>query len=142
MDSKEMNDLDHKLFELHNGRLEIQDFMAELVLASVFIPIRDDSSKTGGLQDATDAKPLLIEVDTETGTDVVMPVFSNPSQSTDFLSDFPEYSGGLLVEFDWILNRARDNMGVSINPNLEFGIDLDPETIKQLVELKDILEQK
>jgi hypothetical protein len=59
-------------------------------------------------------------------------LFTSPERSKVFLQDFPEYDGGLLAEFKWILERTGSGIGVSINPDWPVGIDLEPDMLEQL----------
>ncbi len=45
---------------------------------------------------------------------------------------YPGYDGGLLTEFNWILERTGSGIGISINPDWPVGIDLEPEMVQQL----------
>jgi len=94
------------------------------------------SSQVGGEQSDNDAQPLLIEVDTEEGPQMVMVIFTDPDKSKEFLNHFEEYTGGLLVNMGWIIGRTSDKLGICINPNLELGLDLDPATIQELANLQ------
>ena len=55
-----------------------------------------------------------------------------------FLADFPAYRGGLLAEFGWVLERIGSGVGIAINPGWEFGMDLDPATVEQLIHLNTL----
>jgi hypothetical protein len=71
----------------------------------------------------------------------VLVLFTSPERAKGFLQEFPAYSGGLLTEFSWILSRIGSGVAVSINPGMEFGIDLDPHTVEQLIHLSNARNQ-
>lgn len=131
------NELEKNLSDIQTGQMEIGDFMQYLLSAQVFLPIKDETATVAGFQKSTKAKPLIIDDDAGFK---IMPVFSSPEQSKGFLENFHDYSGGLLVSVDWVLSRIGQNMGISINPDSELGIDLDPATIGQLVTLNASME--
>jgi hypothetical protein len=64
-----------------------------------------------------------------------MVLFTSPERAKEFVQDHPGYGGGLLVEFSWVLARLGSGIAVSINPGMEYGIDLDPQTVEQLIHL-------
>lgn len=39
----------------------------------------------------------------------------------------PDYEGGRLAEFTWLLKRIGVGLGISINPSWSVGIDMAPE---------------
>lgn len=126
------NDLETKLVAAQQGQLDSDLFMKELLDAQIFMPVEDEPNQIQGFQRSTKANPLTVE--SEDGVNVLV-LFTSPERAKGFLQDFPAYSGGLLTEFSWILERIGSGIGVSINPGIEFGIDLDPHTVEQLIHL-------
>lgn len=127
------NDLEQKLLAAMSGELSSEDFMRELMAGQIFMPVKDDKdSGIKGFQRTTLATPLVIPDDNGTNTLVV---FTSPERAKDFLADFPDYTGGLLTEFTWILERMEPGYAISVNPGLEAGIDVEPEIISQMLEL-------
>lgn len=123
-----MNELEEKLLATHQGELQTQQFLDALLGEQVFMPILEKSD-IGGLQTSKSAHPLTLQ--TEDGLDVII-AFSSPERAKTFVKDFPGYGGGLLTEFSWILEHLSGRVGVSINPDHEMGIDLDPEMMDEL----------
>ena len=129
---KPHNELEEKLMAVHSGQLESNTFINELLLSTLFMPVQEDGSQIQGFQKSSKAKPLTIQ--DEDGTDVLI-LFSSPERAKGFLVDFPDYQGGLLSEFSWILQRVGSGIGVSINPGHEVGIDFEPSMVEQLIHM-------
>jgi len=128
------NDLENKLVAAQQGQLDSDVFMQELLDSQIFMPVEDEPDRIQGFQRSTRANPLTLE--NEDGVNVLV-LFTSPERAKGFLQDFPAYSGGLLTEFSWILARIGSGIAVSINPGVEFGIDLDPHTVEQLIHLSN-----
>ena len=122
------NELERKLLAVWEGGMSGDDFMRELLVSEVFMPIENDEV-IQGLQRSASAKPLVLQ--TEDGTRVLA-VFTSPERAKPFLQDFPGYSGGLLTEFKWILEKTGSGHGVALNPGCEVGFDMEPEMLDQL----------
>lgn len=129
---KPHNDLEEKLLAMQSGQLDSAAFMNELLLAQLFMPVQDDGSNIQGFQKSSKASPLTIA--DEEGTEVLI-LFSSPERAKGFLEGFPDYQGGLLTEFSWILDRVGSNIGIAINPGHEVGIDFEPDMVKQLIHM-------
>jgi hypothetical protein len=113
------------------SKAEAEDFVARLLAGDqVFMPVQDEKHTIAGFQLSTKAQPLLIE--DEDGTQV-MALFTSPERAKPFAEIFPDYKGGLLVEFSWILRRIGGGFPIAINPGWDVGMDFDAETIAQLV---------
>ena len=123
-----MNELEQKLLAAHNGEITTPQFLDELLNEQVFMPILEKSN-IGGLQTSQSAHPLTLQ--TEDGLDVII-AFSSPDRAKEFVKDYPGYGGGLLTEFSWILERVKEQVGVSINPDHEMGIDLEPDMVADM----------
>ncbi len=132
------NDLENKLVAAQQGQLDSDVFMRELLDSQIFMPVEDEPNQIQGFQRSTRANPLTIE--SEDGVSVLV-LFTSPERAKGFLQDFPAYRGGLLTEFSWILGRIGSGVAVSINPGMEFGIDLDPHTVEQLIHLSNASNQ-
>ena len=123
------NDLEILLAEVMQNKAEAEDFVARLLAGDqVFMPVQDEKHTIAGFQLTTKAQPLLIE--DEDGTQV-MALFTSPDRAKPFADIFPDYKGGLLVEFAWILRRVGGGFPISINPGWEVGMDFDAETVAQ-----------
>jgi len=126
------NDLEEKLVAAQEGRLDSDVFMQQLLDQQLFMPVQDEASDIQGFQRSTKANPLTVEA--EDGTRVLV-LFTSPERAKPFLQDFPDYGGGLLLEFSWILERIGSGVAIAINPGIEFGIDLDSDMVTQLIHL-------
>ena len=126
------NDLEEKLVAAQEGRLDSDVFMQQLLDQQLFMPVQDEASEIQGFQLSTEAKPLSIEA--EDGIQVLV-LFTSPERAKPFLQDFPDYGGGLLSDFSWILERIGSGVGIAINPGIEFGIDLEPDMVMQMIHL-------
>ena len=126
------NDLEEKLVAAQEGRLDSDVFMQQLLDQQLFMPVQDEASDIQGFQRSTRANPLTVEA--EDGTRVLV-LFTSPERAKPFLQDFPDYGGGLLSEFSWILERIGSDVAIAINPGIEFGIDLESDMVTQLIHL-------
>jgi hypothetical protein len=126
------NDLESSLVAAQQGQLDSDLFMRELLDSQIFMPVEDEPAQIQGFQRSTAANPLTLK--SEDGIPVLV-LFTSPERAKGFLQDFPAYRGGLLTEFSWVLERIGTGVGVALNPGIEFGIDLDPETVEQLIHL-------
>ncbi len=122
------NELEIKLLATWEGSMSGDEFMQELLVSEVFMPIQDDDIMPG-VQRSTRAQPLVLEA--EDGTRVLA-VFTSPDRAKPFLKDFPLYGGGLLTEFKWVLEKMGTGHGITINPGCEVGFDMEPEMLSQL----------
>ena len=122
------NELEHKLVQAQEGSLPEGDFMQYLLEAQVFMPVRD-AIGIAGFTGSSKAIPLTLN--TEDAVEVLV-LFTSPERAKEFVRDFPGYEGGLLVEFNWVLERTGSGVGISLNPNWPVGMDLEPETVQQL----------
>lgn len=128
------NELEKKLLMAMSGEITSEEFMRQLMTEQIFIPVKDDKdSGIKGFQRTTKATPLVIE-DEETDTRILV-IFTSPDRARDFMKEIPGYSGGLLTEFSWVLERMATGFAISVNPGLEAGIDIDPETITEMLAL-------
>jgi len=126
------NDLETKLVAAQEGQLDSQTFMQELLEQQLFMPVQDEKNQIQGFQRSTKANPLTLHA--EDGTRVLV-LFTSPERAKPFLEDYPDYSGGLLSELTWILDRIGSDIAISINPGIEYGIDLEPDMVLQLIHL-------
>lgn len=127
------NELEQKLLAAINGELAGEDFMREMLEQQIFIPIKDDrDSGIPGFQLTNKATPLVIQ--DEAGSNILV-LFTSPERARDFLADVPGYSGGLLADFSWIVERMEPGFAIAVNPGLELGMDIDPDDVTQMLEL-------
>lgn len=123
------NEVEHQLAAAQDGSIAGEDFMHYLLGAQLFMPVRDESHGIKGFQRDDKAVPLTLEA--EEGTPILI-LFTSPERAKPFLADFPGYTGGLLAEFAWILERVGSGYGVAINPGWSVGIDMDPDMVDQI----------
>ena len=127
------NELEHKLVAAMNGELSSDEFMREMLSQQIFIPIKDDKdSGIKGFQLTTKATPLVIQ--DEEGHNILV-LFTSPERAKDFLVDVPGYSGGLLADFSWIVERMEPGFAIAVNPGLELGMDIEPDDVNLMVEM-------
>lgn len=127
------NELERKLLAAMSGELSSDDFMQELLTQQIFIPIRDDKdSGIQGFQHTTKATPLVVQ--DEEGPNTLV-LFTSPERAKDFLADVPGYSGGLLADFSWIVERMEPGFAIVVNPGLELGMDIDPDDVAAMLAL-------
>jgi hypothetical protein len=126
------NDLESKLVAAQRGEVDSDVFMRELLDSQIFMPVEDEPNQIQGFQRSTTANPLTVE--NEDGVRVLV-LFTSPERAKGFLESFPAYRGGLLTEFNWVLERIGAGIALALNPGMEFGIDFDPETVEQLIHL-------
>lgn len=127
------NELEKKLLAAIEGQLSSEEFMQELLTQQVFIPIKDDKdSGIIGFQLTTKATPLVVQDDD--GLNILI-LFTSPDRAKEFLVDMPGYSGGLLADFSWIVERMEPGFAISVNPGLELGMDIEPENVTEMIQL-------
>lgn len=139
-DSEAKNELEMKLLAAINGELPGEDFINEMLTQQIFIPIKDDKdSGIKGFQHTTKATPLVVQ--DEAGRNTLV-LFTSPERAKEFLVDVPGYSGGLLADFAWIVERMEPGFAIAVNPGLELGMDIEPEDVTQMLELLAAREKK
>ena len=123
------NDLEKQLVAVHAGELAADAFVTRLLDEQVFMPVHDEKNTIKGFQRSTQAQPLIVA--DEDGTRVLL-LFTSPERAKPFLEDFPEFRGGLLTEFSWVLRRLGGGFPISLNPGWDIGMDFDTDTVAQL----------
>ena len=127
------NELEHRMLAAQNGEISPGEFLKYLQDAQVFLPVADKAG-IKNFQTSDQAIPLTIE--TEDGESVLV-MFSSPERAKPFLVDFPDYAGGLLAEFKWVVEKMGGACGISLNPGWELGIDLEPQVLQQMGQGKE-----
>jgi hypothetical protein len=134
------NELEQKLLAAINGELAGEDFMREMLDQQIFIPIKDDrDSGIPGFQLTNKATPLVVQ--DEAGNNILV-LFTSPERAREFLADVPGYSGGLLADFSWIVERMEPGFAIAVNPGLELGMDIEPDDVTQMLALLAAREKK
>lgn len=125
------NDLEKLLADVTLGTVAAEDFVARLLAGDqVFMPVKDERHAIAGFQTSTKAQPLVIEDDE--GTQVLV-LFTSPERAKPYAEMFPDFTGGLLAEFPWVLRRIGGGFPISLNPGWDVGMDFDAETVAQLI---------
>ncbi|MHB1353862.1 MAG: SseB family protein [Thiobacillus sp.] len=124
------NALEEQLVAVHAGELDPESFALSLADQQLFIPVRDEKDRIQGFQRTTQAEPLIIEDD---DGERVLVVFTSPERAKPIVEHFPDFSGGILTEFSWLLRRIGGGVPISINPGWDIGMDFDAEMIGQLI---------
>jgi hypothetical protein len=126
------NDLERLILDVQSGQLDAEEFAKHILSEQVFLPVKDEKHKIAGFQSSTKAEPLVI--DDDEGNRVML-LFSAPEQAKTFLNEYPDYSGGLVVEFAWVLRRMGPELGIALNPGNDIGFDFDAEMVAMLASL-------
>ncbi len=123
------NDLEHRLLQAQEGEIGAELFLEGLLSAQVFMPVRDDDLGISGLQRSARAVPLTLP-----GADggEILVLFTSPERARPFLADHPDFKGGLLMEFQRILEKVGSGVGVVLNPGWPVGLDMAAEQVAQL----------
>lgn len=122
------NELEKKLALAWEGATSGEAFMQELLASEVFMPIENDEVMQG-VQRSSKAKPLVLQ--SEDGVSVLV-LFTSPDRAKPFLRDYPGFTGGLLTEFKWVLEKMGTGHGIALNPGCEVGFDMEPEMLSRL----------
>ncbi|MGE5152460.1 MAG: SseB family protein [Bdellovibrio bacteriovorus] len=125
------NDLERQLIAAQEGEIPPESFIETLVGSEVFMPIYE-KHQIGGLQTQQAAQPLKLQ--SEAGEEVLV-LFTSPERAKGFVRDFPGYGGGLVVDFPWILEKLGIGFGISLNPGLPVGIELEAQDLAQIAQM-------
>lgn len=130
MDFIPHNDLEEQLVAVHKGILDAETFVTKLLDQQLFMPVRDEKDAIQGFQRSTQAEPLVIE--DEEGERVLV-LFTSPERAKPIVEHFPDFQGGLLTEFSWLLRRIGGGFPIALNPGWDIGMDFDAEMVAQLI---------
>jgi hypothetical protein len=130
MDFIPHNDLEEQLVAVHKGILDAETFVTKLLDQQLFMPVRDEKDAIQGFQRSTQADPLVIE--DEAGERVLV-LFTSPERAKPIVEHFPDFQGGLLTEFSWLLRRIGGGFPIALNPGWDIGMDFDAEMVAQLI---------
>lgn len=123
------NDLERQLMAAQEGTIPGDEFMQGLLGAQLFMPVQEESHGIKGFTATDKARPLTLE--TEEGGHVIV-LFTSPERAKPFVKAYPGFEGGLLADFNWILEKVGSGYGVALNPGWSVGIDMDPEMVDQM----------
>jgi hypothetical protein len=124
------NELEKKLVSALEGNLSGEEFIKQLLIEQVYMPIQDETHAIKGFQRSTKAQPLLVE--DEEGAQVLI-LFTSPGRAKEFVDDYPGYGGGLLTDFSWVLSKMDGPLNIAINPGFEAGFDMDVDIVADLM---------
>jgi SseB protein N-terminal domain len=124
------NALEEQLAAVHAGTLAPETFVLQLLDQQLFMPVRDEKHAIQGFQRTTQAEPLIVE--DEDGERVLV-LFTSPERAKPLVEHFPDFSGGLLTEFSWLLHRIGGGVPIALNPGWDIGMDFDADMIGQLI---------
>lgn len=130
MDFTPHNTVEEKLVAVHTGTLDPEAFVLQLLNEQLFMPVRDEKDAIAGFQRSTHAEPLVIE--DEDGERVLV-LFTSPDRAKPMIEQFPDFKGGLLTEFSWLLRRMGGGFPIALNPGWDAGMDFDADMVAQLV---------
>jgi hypothetical protein len=122
------NELEQQLVAAQEGRIREEGFIEMLLDSQVFMPVRD-SIGIEGFQGSDRAVPLTVQAEDDTE---VLVLFTSLEHAKSFVRDYPGFEGGLLVEFRWILEKMGTGFGISLNPGLPVGLDLEAAVVEQI----------
>ena len=125
------NELEKQLHAAQVGDSSSDVFMQQLIASQVFMPVMDEPM-IGGIQRSTRAQPLVVQDDSGLSALVL---FTSPERAKSFLeTNYPDFKGGLLTEFTWVLEKMDAGFGIMINPGDELGMDIEPELVQELAQ--------
>lgn len=123
------NELENKLAKLIAEGIAEDEFIPFLLNAQIFMPIQGNPGASKDFDDNAKPQPLIVKDEDDTE---VLVVFSSTERAREFMQDYPDYVGGLLTEFSWVLRKLDGPLNISLNPGWEYGINLDEELIDVL----------
>ena len=124
-------ELEKMLVKAQTGAMPNDEFRDILFKSNVFMPVLDEESEQSADDQAT---PLTLQ--TEDGKSVIA-LFTSPERARDFLGGYPGYEGGLVAEFKWIVEKLGVGVGITLNPQMPVGLDLESEAIQNLMDNKN-----
>jgi hypothetical protein len=124
------NELEERLMDAQHGRIGSDDLLGALMTSQVYLPVQDEKPSVLNIQRSSRAQPLVLAA--EDGTPVLV-LFSSPERSKEFVKDYPGYSGGILAEFTWVLEKMGSGYGIALNPGSDLGFDMEPETVESII---------
>lgn len=125
------NELEKSLLAAQEEIISSDDLLNILMNSQVFMPVQDDKPSLLNIQRSARAQPLVLTAEDSTP---ILVLFSSPERAREFISDYPGFGGGILTEFTWVLERMGRDFGVALNPGLDVGFDMEPETVNDLVD--------
>lgn len=125
------NELEKSLLAAQEEEISSDDLLNILMNSQVFMPVQDEKPELFNIQRSTRAQPLVLTAEDSTP---ILVLFSSPERARDFISDYPGFGGGIFTEFTWVLEKMGRDFGIALNPGLDVGLDMEPQTINELVD--------
>lgn len=126
------NDLETWMLKAQHGEMELEEFIGKLISSQVYLPLRDPYTIVD-IQLSDQFRPFSLKDKNETE---VLILFTSEERATEFLKNHEEVKSVLLEEFGNLLLKNGVGYGVSINPDQDIGMDLEPEMVEQLVQIQ------
>lgn len=123
------NELEKSLLAAQDEEISSDDLLNILMNSQVFMPVQDEKPALP-TQRSNRAQPLVLTAEDSTS---ILVLFSSAERAKDFISEYPGFSGGILTEFTWVLEKMGRDFGIALNPGLDVGFDMEPETVNELV---------
>ena len=124
------NELEKSLLAAQDEEISSDDLLNILMNSQVFMPVQDEKPAQVNIQRST-AQPLVLTAEDSTP---ILVLFSSPERARDFISDYPGFGGGIFTEFTWVLEKMGRDFGIALNPGLDVGFDMEPQTVNELVD--------
>lgn len=125
------NELEKSLLAAQEEEISSDDLLNILMNSQVFMPVQDEKTTLLNIQRSTRAQPLVLTA--EDGTPILV-LFSSPERAKDFMDDYPGFGDGILAEFTWVLEKMGRDFGIALNPGLDVGFDVEPQTVNELAD--------
>lgn len=125
------NELEKSLLAAQEEKISSDDLLNILMNTQVFMPVQDEKPGLLNIQHSTRAQPLILTAEDSTQ---ILVLFSSPERAQEFMSDYPGFGGGILTEFTWVLKKMGRDFGITLNPGLDVGFDMEPQTVNELVD--------
>ena len=125
------NELEQSLLAAQEENISSDDLLNILMTSQVFMPVQDEKPSLRNIPRSTRAQPLVLTAEDSTP---ILVLLSSPERAREFISDYPGFGGGILTEFIWVLEKMGRDFGIALNPGLDVGFDVEPETVNDLVD--------
>lgn len=122
------NEAEELLLKLQSGEVETGTFMTKLLDTLLFVPTCKEANNAS-IQISDKTIPLILK--NKEGKEFLI-LFTSPDRAKNFIKSHEGYDGGLLTNFQWILEKIGADRTISINPDSELGIDLESGMVQQM----------
>ena len=121
------NELESVLLKAQQGSCPASDFLDKLLSSKVFVLLDKEIGPEGRWDPSIN--PCILN---NAARAPVLAAFTTPELATPWHERLPQFGYGLLVNFAWVLQGLRPQVGVVINPGHKVGVELTPEAIARL----------